>query len=77
MTELSQVLPTAAVQTMANRRRQEIPTRTGVHFQLDGCHALSTDGPVVAEHYPKWYTGGSAEASADSSSDSPSLSHTS
>ncbi|MGD7366390.1 DUF2889 domain-containing protein, partial [Ralstonia pseudosolanacearum] len=39
--------------------------------------ALSTDGPVVAEHYPKWYTGGSAEASADSTSDSPSLSHTS
>ncbi|AHC46221.1 hypothetical protein AX27061_1756 [Achromobacter xylosoxidans NBRC 15126 = ATCC 27061] len=76
MTELSQVLPTAAVQTMANRRRQESnPNRRP--FQLDGCHALSTDGPVVAEHYPKWYTGGSAEASADSTSDSPSLSHTS
>lgn len=56
MTELSQVLPTAAVQTMANRRRQESnPNRRP--FQLDGCHALSTDGPVVAEHYPKWYTG--------------------
>ena len=51
MTELSQVLPTAAVQTMANQRRQESnPNRRP--FQLDGCHALRTDGPVVAEHYP-------------------------
>ena len=50
-TELSQVLPTAAVQTMANQRRQESnPNRRP--FQLDGCHALRTDGPVVAEHYP-------------------------
>ncbi|UAN02835.1 DUF2889 domain-containing protein [Achromobacter mucicolens] len=76
MTELSQVLPTAAVQTMANRRRQE-PNPNRRPFQLDGCHALSTGGPVVAEHYPEWYTGGSAEASAESSSDSPSFSHTS
>ena len=76
MTELSQVLPTAAVQTMANQRRQESnPNRRP--FQLDGCHALRTDGPVVAEHYPKWYTGDSAEASAGSASDSPSFSHTS
>ena len=72
MTELSQVLPTAAVQTMANQRRQESnPNRRP--FQLDGCHALRTDGPVVAEHYPKWYTGDSAEASAGSASDSPSF----
>ena len=63
-------------QTMANQRRQESnPNRRP--FQLDGCHALRTDGPVVAEHYPKWYTGDSAEASAGSASDSPSFSHTS
>lgn len=75
MTELSQVLPTAAVQTMANRRRQN--SNPGVRpFQLDGCHALRTDGPVVLEHYPKWYTGDSAEAT-DALSDSPSLSHSS
>jgi len=76
MTELSQVLPTAAVQTMANRRRQNSnPDKRP--FQLDGCHALRTDGPVVLEHYPKWYTGDSAEATADAISDSPSFSHTS
>jgi hypothetical protein len=22
---------------------------------LDGCHALDTQGPVVAKYYPKWY----------------------
>lgn len=64
MTELSQVLPTAAVQTMANRRRQEHdPDRRP--FQLDGCHALSTDGPIVLEQYPKWYTGVNADVSVD------------
>ncbi|MDM9558689.1 DUF2889 domain-containing protein [Bordetella petrii] len=76
MTELSQVLPTAAVQTMANRRRQSSnPDKRP--FQLDGCHALRTDGPVVLEHYPKWYTGDSAEAAADAISDIPSFSHSS
>lgn len=24
---------------------------------VDSCHALRSDGPVVREHYPKWYTG--------------------
>lgn len=24
-------------------------------FSLDGCHALDTAGPVVAEFYPRWY----------------------
>ena len=76
MTELSQVLPTAAVQSMANRRRQS--SNPDVRpFQLDGCHALRTDGAVVLEHYPKWYTGDSAEATAGASSDSPSFSHSS
>lgn len=76
MTELCQVLPTAAVQTMAGRRRQKRNSDVRP-FQLDGCHALRTDGPVVLEHYPKWYTGDSAEAAAGASSDSPSYSHSS
>jgi len=76
MTELSQVLPTAAVQTMANRRSQN--SNPDIRpFQLDGCHALRTDGPVVLEHYPKWYTGDSAEAAEGACSDSPSFSHSS
>lgn len=57
MTELSYVLTTVAVQALAGRRRE---TRTSEHdeqrpFQIDGCHALREDGPVVKEFYPKWY----------------------
>jgi hypothetical protein len=48
---------------MANRQRREINPEKRP-FQLDGCHALSTSGPVVLEHYPKWYTGHNAEVSA-------------
>jgi len=76
MTELSQVLPTVAVQSLANRRRQNRNPDVRP-FQLDGCHALSTDGPVVLEHYPQWYTGNSAEVMAGEKSDSPSYSHSS
>jgi len=76
MTELSLVLPTAAVQSMANRRRQN--SNPDIRpFQLDGCHALRTDGPVVLERYPRWYNGDSVEVSTDASSDSPSFSHSS
>lgn len=62
MTELSHVLPTVAVQTMANRRRedQEAEEQQGLDkrkrpFQLEGCHALRLDGAVVKEFYPLWY----------------------
>jgi hypothetical protein len=58
MTELSQVLPTAAVQANAGHRRKQLERHTDQRpFQLDGCHALRTDGPVVLKYYPRWYTG--------------------
>lgn len=67
MTELAQVLPTAAVQTMAGRRRQQAQATPDQRpFQVGGCHALRTDGPVVREHYPRWYTGPEANAAAGS-----------
>jgi hypothetical protein len=73
MTELSLVLPTAAVQSMAGRRREN-PDPDKRPFQLDGCHALSTEGPVVLQYYPQWYVG---KASADdAASDSSLFSHT-
>ncbi len=25
---------------------------------INSCHALSSDGPVVKDHWPQWYTGG-------------------
>lgn len=60
LTELAQVLPTAVVQAFAG---DVIDTR-GDHdaasqpFQIDRCHALRGDGPVVQTHYPRWYRGG-------------------
>jgi hypothetical protein len=57
MTELSQVLPTAAVQANAGARRANQANVDERPFQLDGCHALSTGGPIVLKYYPRWYTG--------------------
>lgn len=59
LTELAQVLPTAAVQAYAN---DVIQPRDGVDedgsserpFQIDRCHALRADGPGVARYYPRW-----------------------
>lgn len=57
MTELSYVLPTVAVQTMASRRREqrEEQGRRSRPFQLEGCYALRLTGPTVRQFYPTWY----------------------
>jgi len=59
LTELAQVLPTAAIQAMGGDL-----LRTGdgedtlqsarAPFQIDKCHALRADGHVVAQFYPRW-----------------------
>ena len=58
LTELAQVLPTAAIQAYAN---DVIQTRDGPGdtaptrpFQIDKCHALRADGPAVEQYYPRW-----------------------
>lgn len=59
LTELAQILPTAAVQAFAG---DVIATRDGADqdgqekqpFQLDRCHALRLDGPAVVKFYPRW-----------------------
>jgi hypothetical protein len=59
LTELAQILPTAAIQAFAG---EVIDTRDGASvdgqsqkpFQLDRCHALRTDGAAVAKYYPRW-----------------------
>ena len=60
LTELAQILPTAAIQAFAG---EVIDTRDGGSassdqqkkpFQLDRCHALRTDGAAVALYYPRW-----------------------
>ncbi len=59
LTELAQLLPTAAIQAFAG---DVIDTRDGADdsnitekpFQLDRCHALRVDGQAVAQYYPRW-----------------------
>jgi hypothetical protein len=60
LTELAQVLPTAAIQAFAD---DVMENRTATHsnalaaerpYELDRCHALRTDGPAVAKYYPRW-----------------------
>jgi hypothetical protein len=61
LTELAQILPTAAVQAFANEvwATNDLASAgadTAQHqpFQLDKCHALRTDGGAVAQFYPRW-----------------------
>ena len=64
ITELANTLPTVAIQgvgtELAQRRRlknAEVGETGEKPFQLDQCHALSSDGEVARIYYPKWYTG--------------------
>ena len=74
LTELAQVLPTAVIQAFAG---EVIDTRGEAEssqrpFQIDRCHALRADGPVVRAYYPRWYrqpadaAANATEAPADS-----------
>jgi hypothetical protein len=60
LTELSLVLPTAAIQAFANdviqtRDGDCVDESTEQPFQLGRCHALRIDGPAVAKYYPRWF----------------------
>lgn len=61
LTELAQILPTAAIQAFANdvwsthdSATAEADSDHEKPFQLDKCHALRTDGAAVAQYYPRW-----------------------
>ena len=56
MTELLSTMATAAIQTLAGESLQNEANRKP--FQLDGCHALATDGPIVKVFYPQWFRQG-------------------
>jgi hypothetical protein len=66
ITELAQILPTAAIQAFAN---DVLKTRDGdgedllpnKPFQIDKCHALRSDGPAVVQYYPRWSTRAAAD----------------
>lgn len=65
LTELAQVLPTAVLQAFAGEvfdPKQAAPSavkpslnEADKPFQIDGCHALRSDGEVVRLHHPRWY----------------------
>jgi hypothetical protein len=56
LTELAQVLPTAAIQAFADdamaRRMDDASSERP--YELDRCQALRLDGPVVEQYYPRW-----------------------
>ena len=57
LTELTQVLPTAVFQAFAGEvidTREDSATDTEPP-QIDRCHALRRDGPVVKMYYPRWH----------------------
>ncbi len=69
LNELAQLLPTAAIQAMADERWQQYleDDRNGAPqrpFTLDRCHAWRSDGPVVRQHFPIWHRPGPAPGSA-------------
>lgn len=59
LVELLRPLATTAVQTIHSRRetrrREAAPRKRPGH--IDTCHALRSDGAVVKEHWPEFYTG--------------------
>lgn len=58
LTELAQILPTAAIQAFSHQPQsvgiRAVDTDGQKPFQLDSCHALRSDGAVVAQFYPRW-----------------------
>lgn len=53
--ELLGPIATVAYQTRVRQTNQRDPGKKPGH--LDSCHALATDGPVVKQHFPEFYTG--------------------
>ncbi len=66
ITELSQVLPTAVMQAFAGQVVDLAGRDAGSAqpMQIDGCHALRSDGAVVARYYPRWHRGPGRVAAA-------------
>lgn len=53
VSELLMSLPTAAIQALYGRTKQEDNDQKP--FPLDKCHALSSDSEVVQRYFPRWY----------------------
>ena len=60
LTDLLGPLATTALQTMHPRRRREKPPKPGDPEYpriINSCHALDSNGEVVRQHWPLYYTG--------------------
>ncbi len=76
VTELTNALPTAAVQAFAGevvRTRdsasgESAPAADQKPWPLDKCHALRSDGPAVAAFYPRWYRAATRSTDPDDAS---------
>jgi hypothetical protein len=57
ITELTAVMPTAAVQAFAGevRRPVALGKATTPPFYIDGCHALARTSRAVKDFYPQWF----------------------
>ena len=67
ISELSQFLPTAAIQAFAGEPDtfdtiksvladpRAAPEPEDKHFQIDRCNAMRSDGPAVQLYFPKWF----------------------
>jgi Protein of unknown function (DUF2889) len=72
MTELTAIMPTAAVQAFAGEVRRPPTSETNVGkaesppFYIDGCHALARDGRAVKDFYPQWFRQVPVEVKAES-----------
>lgn len=58
ITELTAVMPTAAVQAFAGESRLSEAANTNAAtppFYIDSCHALDRTGAAVKTYYPQWY----------------------
>jgi hypothetical protein len=52
MNELAGVMGSAALQAMWSELTQDPDERP---FSIDGCHALKSSGPQVAQFFPRWF----------------------
>jgi hypothetical protein len=61
MTELTAIMPTAAVQAFAGEVRRPVSSENSAQradsppFYIDGCHALARDSRAVKDFYPQWF----------------------
>lgn len=68
LSELATTLPTAVIQALAGHVLDTQEGQSGGSaeqppYQLDRCHALRREGPVVKTHYPRWHIAPSASPS--------------